>query len=819
MGWYIPYTEEDIMQDKLVELIIGSLLHDIGKVVYRAGDGRNHSVSGYDFLKNDAKIENNEILNSVKYHHKKLLSGADISDTSNAYITYIADNIASASDRRENDDRDYGFIQTRPLESVFNILNGNNQKYTYSPEMLDTKKGINFPTDIKKEFEEGFYASVTKKILDNIKEFDLNKEYINSLLEIMEATCTYVPSSTNKGELADISLFDHVKMTAAIATCIFIWLDENRINSYKETLLDKEKDFYEKKVFLIYSIDVSGIQEFIYTITSEDALKTLRARSFYLELMMEHIVDELLDKMGISRANLIYTGGGHCYMILPNTDKTKEILAQNEKDINLWLKGKFDTTLYIAGGECECSANELKNNPEGSYSELYRVVSNQISDKKLKRYNADDIIRFNSKTADNYERECIVCKRIGKVSDKGECGYCRSIKAMSKHILYSDFFAVMRKKMEDCIEFPKGKYLIGGSEQRIREILKKELNNDENGKESNFVRSYSINKMYSGKKVSKNLWVGNYTTGTTFEELAKISADGINRIAVYRADVDNLGTAFVSGFKQKNGKYETLSRTATLSRQLSIFFKQHMNYILSNPEFFLEKEREKRNITIVYSGGDDIFVVGAWNEVIEFAIDLERKFEKYTQGTLTLSGGVGLYKSGYPVSIMAKEVESLESNAKNIDEEKNAVSLFEKDLCFKWKIFEDKVLGEKYQAISVFFNANNGYGKNFLYNLLELIRNHDELIKEAERQNKKKKGNVQEEDNTYNPINFARYVYILSRMEPDKDEDREVWEKYHEFSEKMYIWMKNDADREQLIAAIYIYVYLTRQEEEKNENQ
>ena len=71
---------------------------------------------------------------------------------------------------------------------------------------------------------------------------------------------------------------------------------------------------------MLYSLDISGIQKFIYTINIQGALKTLRARSFYLEIFMEHILDELLDKLELSRANIIYTGGGHCYLILANTD-------------------------------------------------------------------------------------------------------------------------------------------------------------------------------------------------------------------------------------------------------------------------------------------------------------------------------------------------------------------------------------------------------------------------------------------------------------------------------------------------------------------
>ena len=58
------------MTDEKIKLIIGSLLHDIGKVVYREGDDRrNHSISGYDFLKENGGIDDKEILNCVRYHH------------------------------------------------------------------------------------------------------------------------------------------------------------------------------------------------------------------------------------------------------------------------------------------------------------------------------------------------------------------------------------------------------------------------------------------------------------------------------------------------------------------------------------------------------------------------------------------------------------------------------------------------------------------------------------------------------------------------------------------------------------------------------
>ena len=112
------------MNDRKAKLIIGSLLHDIGKVIYReGGDKRNHSVSGYDYLKEEADIKEKEILDCVKYHHALLLKSANLEDDNLAYITYIADNIAAFADRREKENvDDKGFEIAVPLQSIFNIL-------------------------------------------------------------------------------------------------------------------------------------------------------------------------------------------------------------------------------------------------------------------------------------------------------------------------------------------------------------------------------------------------------------------------------------------------------------------------------------------------------------------------------------------------------------------------------------------------------------------------------------------------------------------------------------------------------------------------
>ena len=320
------------MQTEKMQLIVGALLHDIGKVIYRQGDGRKHSISGYEFLSREAHIEEKNVLDPVRFHHKAELQKADVPADSFAYIVYIADNIAAGADRRKNDGEEKGFSKEIPLESVFNILNGNDKKLHYRRGILeDTADKIQVPTDQQEAFDEGFYYKVKQNLLNNFLGIFWEEEYLNSILEILEGNLSLVPSSTARDEL-----------------------EEKGIRDYRACLFEKEKEFKQEKTFLLCSMDISGIQKFIYTIHSEGALRNLRARSFYLSIMMEHIIDTLLQRLELSRANLIYSGGGHCYLLLANTKKTKQTVEEFEKELNQWLLENFDIALYVAGGGMQC---------------------------------------------------------------------------------------------------------------------------------------------------------------------------------------------------------------------------------------------------------------------------------------------------------------------------------------------------------------------------------------------------------------------------------------------------------------------------------
>lgn len=652
------------------------------------------------------------------------------------------------------------------LQSIFNVLNGNNGKMFYPGKKLDARlDDINYPVSKPETDQAAYRKNATDDINAILNEMSASNVWLNRFCEILESELTYMP-----GTLADpdISLFDQAKLCAAFALCL------------------AEADKTKEDKFLLYSMDFSGIQDFIYTIQSKGALKTLRARSFYLEILMENTIDDILEELSLPRINVLYSGGGHCYILLPNSVEVSDKLDEYNKKLNNWLIDTFDISLFVGHGYASCDADALRNVPEGSYSELFRKVSRSISLHKSNRYSAEQVLHINKRKNEDYTRECNVCHRLGKVNEEKECSICSSIIDFSNSILSNKYFVVCDD--DTGVPLPGGKYLKGY-----------DLSVSTTNK-----RSYR--KRNSDNEGSYGLWIGDYTNFKTLDDMAKAAKDKnlIKRIGVIRADVDNLGSAISMGFDKTVGG--NIMRTSALSRQLSLFFKFHINSILRYPEFDFGKTifDNGRGALICYSGGDDLFVVGEWYDIIGFAVDISNSFSKFTQGTLSISAGIGIYGSKYPISRIAYETAELEDMSKKLPG-KSAVTLLDdgvkheitdgdghafsvSDGTYKWSEFEEEVIGEKYKEISDFFGNSDSRGMSFMYKLLELVRNQTEKI------------------------NFARFVYVLSRLEPDEEEEKY---RYKQFSDKLIVWIKNEKDRRHLKTAMTLYAYMTRNEEEQ----
>ena len=664
------------------------------------------------------------------------------------------------------------------LDSVFNTLNTiSAEKYGYNAHELD--KTANYPLLEKcitnsSEYFKKADAAIAKWVSEN----EILLKTANELLGIMEKYLSYIPKS------GDVSLYDDAKMTAALALCI--------ANNVETARLDFDY-FMENKSFLMFSCDFSGIQKFIYNIKSDRALKSLRSRSFYLELFLENAIDELLASVGLCRANLIYSGGGHAYILMPNTEHVKSAAEKYFDKINKKLIDKYDVSLYLAYAFCECSGSDLNNIPaeEEPYKNIFRTLSRKLSAKKLSRYNAESVRMLNRST-DGEKRECGICGRYENLKD-GVCVTCRTFADISNDILNKEYIAVSEIAPSDKAYFTMPS--VDGENYVYMCGL------DECGGAK---RVYAKNNLSSTAGTTA-LFVGDYVGDTSLElkNYAKNSC-GIERIGVVRADVDNLGSAFVSGFSHSGSENaENLLRTASFSRQLSLFFKYHINSILEGEvpggQFSLNgsNEKKRKNVVIVYSGGDDVFLIGSWNEALEAAVDIQKAFAKFTMNKLTLSAGVCLFDASYPVYKAAYDTGDMEELSKQADG-KNSVSLFgepgQENHTYKWSEFTDKVVYEKLSVIREYFEyvslddesgQNEKRGKAFIYKIIELIRNAGEKI------------------------NIARIAYMLSRLAPGRNSA--MYNKYKDFSEKMYGWVLNEKDRKQLLTALYIFIYLTRE--------
>ncbi|MDR2400849.1 MAG: type III-A CRISPR-associated protein Cas10/Csm1 [Deferribacteraceae bacterium] len=784
---------------KLDGIVIGSLLRDIGKVVCRGGDPRASGEAGVHFAETVPFISGNQdVLDCIRYPHKSDFDAAHLTlpADSPAYIAYTADFISSGADRRDIENADTPADRLQPLESIFNRLNNNDEGKAYSPAFI-SGNSINFPVE-KKRYTEEFYrnlaAELKKKLTLQGEEF-----YPNFLLGLAESYLSYIPLSAVSSEHSDVSLFDQGKITAALASSIYQYLLERGKTNYREVLYNN-RGFLDEKCFLLYTCDTSGIQDFIYLISGEKALKNLRARSFFLEILLEHIIDTILERLRLTRANLIYSGGGHAYIFLANTEETKAVLNETEVEFSKWFLDNFKTDLSVLSAYEECSANDLMNTGGGSYTGIYEKLGKTLSERKLRRYDEAAIKKLNSGKGD-HERECKECKRSDVLTGEDICPVCASLRGISSDIATKEkeYFLVKSQKDKRYPPLPGDYTLHAATGAELLGALK----------EGGVVRFYCRNREYArlSENISPmelnaaNLWLGDYSNGGSFEELAE-KAEGIKRIAVLRMDVDNMGKAFISGFRHDKyqEKYLTLSRTATLSRRLSIFFKFYLKHILENPDFRLKGENKGgRLATVVYSGGDDVFIVGAWNDCLELAIDINTLFKRYTQGTLTLSAGIGIYGHSYPIARMADETGKMESEAK--DAGKNKIALFgdKKSSIYCWDELKEEVIGEKLKPIKAYFEkAKDGetkeQGKTMLNNILTLL-------------------NAIDEDKE--PINIARLAYLLSRLAPLAK--KEYSELYSQLSKNIYEWAtdnKND-NRRMLITAITLYLYLERKKHKK----
>ncbi len=582
---------------------------------------------------------------------------------------------------------------------------------------------------------------------------------------------------------SDVALIDMARTTAAVAAAI-----ANNSNATELSLV---------------AGDLSGIQNFIYTISSDGALKSLRARSFYLELVTEEVVQQLLAELKFPRTNVIYAGGGNLYILAAGTEETKKAVQKVRQLFNKWLLDKFQGKVFLA---LDCLSFPIEHIATAKFAEYWSdVTAKNLAGQKSRKF-AEQITNFIA-TRDSYE-PCRVCHRDDEENLKPlnpdepdsvlACGTCRRMFRLGGQLLRVE--AIVRSPREN-IPGAEEKLEFKQQNQTIYYHLFKRRDDLEKNQDSEtlfIVNNWMVDNYRNSNTVP--LLLGNYAQESEkepgcimrAEEMAE-KAKGIARVGYLRMDVDRLGQIFARGL----GGNQTLllPRIAGLSRQISYFFKVYLNSLaearktnIANNIKQLMPQDEHKNLLFIYAGGDDLFVSGAWNEIVEFAFDVYQCFRAYTGNNpdITLSGGISIDDVKFPLYRAAKSAKNAEVSAKGNG--KDSLGLFGKP--FKWSewLGAENINVSKIEVLDVETKAYLGneihldlfgifpivkkiqeqqieikYARSFVRNLLDTAQLQDRMIKEIEDKHKQQQYENQLKDIRYY-LYLPKIAYTLARL-------------------------------------------------------
>ncbi len=581
--------------------------------------------------------------------------------------------------------------ESRPLESIFARMSLSEDRSNKPmsacyllPRLLS--EDISYPSDQFEQSEKVFTewkCSVCKKTPEELKEMS-----VSDILFWLEVHGAYVHGAyAPAGDDTTVSLFDRAKTEAAIATCL------------------EHPDICSDEPFLLVAGDFSGMQDFIYTISSQGALKTLRARSFFLEMLAQHVIYEILniESLRLNRTNLIYSGGGMFYLLLPNNESAESSLRKVKTEINDWLFDEHSARLYLGLKWVPTTKDVIESDATTTWSNVIELLENDKRQKFLDKIKSGEMFQIEAPEQETNEASCQICHRddVEETEQFKEelraCKSCLRLYKLGDKLPDTVYIVRGEKESEGNLQIQVGEhwYTVFEQESKIQQLQEgsdvwqiNPFEKSENGKPEkrkdaiplyigNYVRQHGeLPERAKEKECQRRVMDGEKTPGdsdmASFEGLAK-AACGADLVGILRMDVDNLGKLMADALPQN---HRTIAHLSYLSRSLTQFFTLHLNEICKGntllPDTPLDiagknpKDNNGRDVTTVYAGGDDLFVVGAWSDVAELAFDVQKCFDAYTckNPDISISGGMITQQPKFPIYQMARIAGEAEHSAK-----------------------------------------------------------------------------------------------------------------------------------------------------------
>jgi len=657
----------------LVEVSLGALLHDVGKFMQRAHSGQeclseqslrmmeqicpvrsgrsshdhvlftNEFVSGLSFWPDGLRPA--EVANLAAFHHRP--------DTPEQNLIAEADRLSSGMDRREPEESGGARLRRVRMRSVAaGIALEGGAGVQAALNLGRLRPEVSFPDVLTGEpaaWDQEDLTGQYRKLWDGfVQEWKENQcpdpvGFVNRAASTMERYFWCVPSATNA--FPDISLYDHSATTAAIAGCLF-------------------EAGGAASPFLLAAGDLTGIQGYVYGLRhgAGGLARRLRARSFDVAAWSEAVSLAILAKLGLPMVHRIVYAGGKFHLLLPNTEQARSALVQTRAEAASWLFNRSGGQLGLSLAWMEADAEGLKN-----FSRTMTLLHARLRDAR-DQPGRDALIvdgRWNEARfalppleVSGEEQACPCCRlRVAEVIEEatkeGEepkkvCSVCHEdgqrgrLLPKTRYVAFGDAGAA-------AWAAPVGSYGLAASPAKCAPGSRMIVDMDGQGQAPGRL------PVVGGWRARR---VPTDPSGDVkeFESLAKVSQ---GRLGYLKMDVDNLGYLMAHGLRGEDADRSSISRVATLSRTLELFFSGYLESLL---------RAEYQDIYLVYSGGDDVLAIGPWSRVLDLALRLRKEFRRFTAGNRawSLSAGVAVVHHKTPVLAAANEADELLKVSKTI---------------------------------------------------------------------------------------------------------------------------------------------------------
>jgi CRISPR-associated protein Csm1 len=669
-----------------------------------------------------------EKIHGIKHYHKP--------QTELQAIVTMADWWSSGIDRRETteieDETDNNEVnrgkehyRQDPLYSIFNVIHGGQYKFAFPLQALNTEKEKCFPKLVKEKTDgvnEQQYNELWQlfsKEFENLPADSFNG-FAESLLFLLKKYTWCIPSNTM--DMTNVSLYEHLKTTAAFADCLFLY-KLNNPDDFQWNETDKKISINDD-VFPVILLggDISGIQKFIYNIASTKAAVSLKGRSFYLQLLIDSVIQRIISHpdINVNIGNVVYSSGGKFYMLLPNINNVHNAIRslKEEFEKELWNEHYGQLLLNINFVPFAYSYKSKELRIEGqtgkTLGDLWKCLSDKLTLCKNQKFKSILEINYNDlftpvKAGGNVK----VCAVTGIESDKciklkeekdspfvlpivkyqtelgsvlKDVDYILTHKQNNEQDTYLNNHSKINMTVVGISNYLFDQIELTNDDAEFRRIASININQVKRVNNTDFlaaqIKGHKVSygfQFYGGNKQAEKLETSR-KMNKSFEDLA----DG-SYLGILRMDVDNLGKIFISGLPDEN---KSFAAYATLSFLLDYFFSGYLNTIRNKDDF-------KDDVNILYSGGDDIFAVGKWDKLILFAKQVRENFNKFVgRNDISISGGITIVGDKYPIAKAAELAGDAEDAAKKFNNgAKDAFNIFgqtvswksEFDLVLQWK--------------------------------------------------------------------------------------------------------------------------------------